>query len=78
MKSCSGGVKLDPFGIDVEFHRRACAGVDDRSRQVTRGGRHAGGVNELAAGVLSERAARNELPVGEGGSPSSPARPEAG
>src|ERR1039458_5448687 len=71
-------IQLDPFGIDVELHGSARAGVHQRGRQVRRGSGRAAGVDELACRVLAEGAARHILAAAEGGSPDRPVASGAG
>ena len=51
-----GDGDLDPFGVDVELHRRHGARRHQGVGEVARERDHAAGVEEVAGGVLAERA----------------------
>ena len=74
--ACS--IQLDPFGVDVEFHRDPRPAAGQRVGQVGGGGGHARGVYQVAGGVLAQGAAGDVLHRRPGWRPTGPSRPPPG
>ena len=66
------GVQLDPFRVDVEFHRDPRAVAGQRGCQVSGHGGHARRVHQIARGVLADRAAGHVRAAAEGRAPHRP------
>ena len=66
------GVKLNPFRVDVQFHADPRAMAGQRLGEVLGAGRHAPGVEQVAGGVLAERAACDVLATAERRTPRVP------
>ena len=66
------GIQLDPFGVDVEFHRDPRAVVGQCGCQVSRHSGHARRVHQIARGVLPDCAAGHVRAAAEGRTPQPP------
>src|ERR1022692_170787 len=68
-----GVSELHPLLVDIEFHADPGPEHDEGDGQIAGSGRHAGRVDQLTPGVLTERAPGGQLDTGDGSAPGTPA-----